>query len=321
MNLPTTKGIAKKLVEICDILMINNNDKQKSKIKSIKLNRKDKLIFGLLLISVLIIYLLAIVLYFIPNFSVLYNLYSTFYFNILFTVITVLRVTLSIYGSYFLFKIWFMKKTRSYSDLPLLYGLFFFIFIPAKLLDLMIMLNYRLYADFGYSYTFLLNTIKLRYILLIVNVVPLFLSGIYLYMFRLNLKKLDFEREKVSKRLTIIFSSLYFPTFFVVIIILNNIYLFSYIGAIITFSSLIFVIWMFITVYRGKILPEINSLILSIGFICYLIFNVLLPVYVNVIGQFSLEGERLAGLILELGTLFSMIIVLLGFKKKANYKK
>ena len=316
MNLLPTKRI---VAEICDILMINNNDKQKSKIKSIKLSSKDKIIFGFLLISTIIIYLLAIILYFMPNFLVLYDLYTTFYFNILFTVITVLRVSLSIYGSYFLFKIWLVKKTRSYLDLPFLYGLFFFVFISAKLMDLMIMLNYRLYADFGYSYMFLLITIKLRYILLIVNVVPLILSGMYLYIFRLNLKKPNFEREKVSKRLIILFSSLYFPIFFIIIIFLNNIYLFSYIGAIITFSSLIFVIWMFITVYRGKILPEINSLILSIGFICYLIFNVLLPVYVNVIGQFSLEGERLAGLILELGTLFSMIIVLLGFKKVANY--
>ena len=319
MNLLPTKRIVCKLAEICDILMNTINDKPKPKIKTIKLSRKDVIIFGFLLISVTIIYLLAIIFYFIPNFAVLYELFSTFYFNILFTVITIVRVSISIYGSYFLFKIWFMKKTRSYSDLPFLYGLFFFIFIPAKLLDLMIMLNYRLYADFGYSYTFLLNTIKLRYILLILNIVPLILSGMYLYVYRLNLKKPDFERERVSKRLTFLFSSLYFPTFFIVIIILNNIYLFSYIGAIITFSSLIFVIWMFITVYRGKILPEINSLILSVGFICYLIFNVLLPIYVNVIGQFSLEGERLAGSILELGTLFSMIIVLLGFKKKANY--
>ena len=299
-------------------MVINNN---KPKIKSIKLYIKDKIIFGFLLISVIIFYLLTIIFYFIPNFAVLYDLFSTFYFIIIFTVIAVVRVSLSIYGSYFLFKIWLVKDTRSYSDLPFIYGLFFFIFIPAKLMDLIIILNYRLYADFGFSYMFFLNTIKLRYFILLINVVPLFLSGIYLYLFRLNLKKPDFEREKVSKRLTILFSSLYFPTFFIIIIFLNNIYLYSYIGAIITFSSLIFVIWMFITVYKGKILPEINALIISTGFICYLISNVLLPVYINVIGQFSLEGERLAGLILELGTLLSIIIVLLGFKKKANYTK
>ena len=296
------------------------NDKSKPKIKFIKLSRKDKIIFGFLLISVIIIYLLAIVFYFIPNFSVLYDLFSTFYFNILFTVITIVRVSISIYGSYFLFKIWLRGKTKSYSDLPFLYGLFFFIFIPAKLMDLIIMLNYRLYADFGYSYMFLLITIKLRYFILIINVVPLFLSGIYLYIFRLNLKKPDFERNKISKRLTIIFSSLYFPIFFLIVIFLNNIYLFSYIGALITFSSFVFVIWMFITVHKGKILLEINSLIISIGFIFYLIFNVLLPVYVNVIGQFSLEGERIAGLVLELGTLISNVVILLGFKKKAYSK-
>lgn len=320
MNPPITQKIVNKLVEICDLLMIINNNKPEPKIKSIKLNIKDKIIFGFLLISVIIFYLLTIIFYFIPNFSVLYDLFSIFYFNIFFTVITVVRVLLSIYGSYFLFKIWLVKDTRSYSDLPFIYGLFFFILIPGKLMDLIIFLNFRLYADFGFSYGFLLNTIKVRYFILIINVAPLFLSGIYLYIFRLNLKKLDFKRERVSKRLTILFSLLYFPVFFIIVILLNDIYFFSYIGAIITFSSLSFVIWMFITIYKGKILPEINSLIISIGFVCYLIFNVLLPVYVNVIGQFSLEGERLAGSILELGTFISMIIILLGFKKKAHYK-
>ncbi len=142
-----------------------------------------------------------------------------------------------------------------------------------------------------------MNTIKIRYFILILNVVPLFLSRIYLYHI-----------------------PLYFPVFIIIIMFLNDILLFSYVGAIITFSSLIFVIWMFITVYKGKILLEINSLIISIGFICYLIFNALLPVYVNVIGQFSLEGERLAGSLLEFGTLICIIVILIGFRTKAHFK-
>ncbi|MBY9019917.1 MAG: hypothetical protein KGD67_02585, partial [Candidatus Lokiarchaeota archaeon] len=60
--------------------------------------------------------------------------------------------------------------------------------------------------------------------------------------------------------------------------------------------------------------------IISIGLICYLISNLILPILTNVIGSTSLEGERIGGLIIELGTLFSMIIIILGFKKKANYK-
>lgn len=300
--------------------MITKNGKSKPKISSIKFYIKDKIIFGFLLISVIIFYVLIFLFYFIPHSSVLSDLYSTFYFNIMFTVVIVLRILLSIYGSYYLFKKWLSKKNRSYSDLPFMYGLFFFIFIPAKLMDLIIILNYRLYADYGFSYFFLLITIKIRYYILIMNIVPLFLSGMYLYLIRLDIKKPLFDQEKISKKLTKIFSSLYFPTFFVIITFLNDIYFFSYIGAISTFSSLIFVIWMFITIYKGKILPEINSLIISIGFISYLIFNGFLPVYVNVIGQFSLEGERLAGSILEFGTLISIIVVLIGFRTKAHFK-
>ena len=56
----------------------------------------------------------------------------------------------------------------------------------------------------------------------------------------------------------------------------------------------------------------------------YLLFNFesyFAYIIANVIGPSSLEGERIGALILELGTLFSMVIILLGFKKKANYKK
>ena len=70
---------------------------------------------------------------------------------------------------------------------------------------------------------------------------------------------------------------------------------------------------------KGKILSEINSLIISIGFTCYLISNLILPLLTTVIGPTSLEGERIGALILELGTLFSMVIIILGFKRKANY--
>ena len=69
------------------------------------------------------------------------------------------------------------------------------------------------------------------------------------------------------------------------------------------------------------ILIEINNLIIKIGYICYLISNLILPIFANNIGFSSLERERIGALILELGTLFSMVIILLGFKKKANYKK
>lgn len=301
--------------------MTSNNRKSKTRNKSIKLTTKDKVFFRFLLISVILFYLVFIIFFFIPNYSVISDIYSNFYFNIIFTLVIVGRISLSIYGSYFLFKIWLSKNTRAYSDLPFILGLFFFIFIPGKLMDLIIILTYRMYASYGFSYILFLDIIKIRYLILIINLIPLFLSGIYLFLFRLNLKKPHLEREKISKRLTVLFSSLYFPTFFFIILFLNDIYLFSYIGAILTSSTLSFVIWIFFTVYRGKILPEINSLIISIGFICYMIFNVLLPIYVNVIGQISLEGERIAGSILECGTFFSMITILIGFKKKAHYKQ
>ena len=153
------------------------------------------------------------------------------------------------------------------------------------------------------------------------SILPLFLSGIYLYLFRLNLRKPDFERVRLSKKLTVLFSIVYFSVIFTFILILNDISMFSYLGALMTLSSLSFVIWVFFTAHKGKVLSEINSLIIGIGFICYLIANLILPILTGVIGPASYEGERIGALILELGTLLSMIIIIIGFKKKAYYRK
>lgn len=285
-----------------------------------KLRIKETFVLSLLLIFVVLFYFFVVLFYYIPYYSTISEMYYINYFITIITIIILIRISVSLYAAYFLFKIWLSKKSRMFTDLPFVFGLFFFLYIPAKLMDLLIFTTYRLYADYGFSYYLLLNIIKLRYFILTFNILPLFLIGIYLYIFRLSLRKPDFEREKLSKKLTVLFSILYFPTFFIIIIFLNDISIFSYVGALLTLSSLSFVIWVFLTAYKGKILSKINSLIISIGFICYLIFNLILPILANVIGPSSLEGERIGALILEVGTLFSMVIILLGFKKKAIYK-
>lgn len=300
--------------------MISNNYKSNPKNRSIKLKIVDISFFSVLLISVITFYLILIIFFYISNYSVISEIYSVYYILIILTVIILIRILVSIYASYLLFKIWLSKKTRKYTDLPFTFGLFFFLFVPAKLMDLIVYTTYVMYEYYGFSYFLLLNIIKLRYYIMIINILPLFLSGLYLYLIRLNLKEPDFKREKFSKRLTVLFSLFYFPTFFTITFFLSDIHNFSFIGAIITLSSLSFVTWVFITVYRGKILPEINSFIISIGFICYLISNMILPLLVNVVAPSSLEAERISGLILELGTLISMIIILLGFKIKARNK-
>jgi len=286
-----------------------------------KLRIKETFVLSLLLLLVALFYFFVVLFYYIPYYSAISEIYYTNYFITIITIIILIRISVSIYAAYFLFKIWFLKKSRLFTDLPFIFGFFFFLFIPAKLMDLVVFTTYRLYADYGFSYYLLLIIIKLRYFILTFNILPLFLSGIYLCLFRLSLRKTDFERKKLSKKLTAIFSILYFPTIFIIIIFLNDISIFSYVGAFITLSSLSFVIWVFLTAYKGKILSEIHSLIISIGFICYLISNLILPILANVIGPSSLEGERIGALILELGTLFSTVIILLGFKRKANYKK
>ena len=283
--------------------------------------KREKVLLGLSLIFVVFFYCIVIILYYGSFYSEISDMYLTNYFLSVITIIIVVRILISSYAAYFIVKIWLSKNSRKFTDLPFIFGYFFFLFIPAKLMDLLVFTTYRLYADYGFSYYLLLNIIKLRYFILTFSILPLFLSGIYLYLFRLNLRKPDFERVRLSKKLTVLFSIVYFSVIFTFILILNDISMFSYLGALMTLSSLSFVIWVFFTAHKGKVLSEINSLIIGIGFICYLIANLILPILTGVIGPASYEGERIGALILELGTLLSMIIIIIGFKKKAYYRK
>jgi len=94
---------------------------------------------------------------------------------------------------------------------------------------------------------------------------------------------------------------------------------FTIIAGVGSLLSLGFLLWIFITMHRGKILPEFNSLIISIGIFFYLIFNILFPILMYSIAQTSIEGEAITIISTEGGTLVSVIIILIGFKTKARY--
>jgi len=235
------------------------------------------------------------------------------------TFFVILRVIVSLYASIILWRLWLEQKRFSLFSLPFLLSLFFIIFLAGKIMDIMVYLAVGMHLSYGYPLDFLLFTLKVRYLIGLINVLPIFLVGIYLYLFKRSLKKEEFFIAPKTKRNTVLFSLLYSLSLAIFIILISDWMLFSFVIFIASVSSFSFAIWLFIVIHRAKRLPEINSLVIGLGFICYLIVNAVSPLVMNLLFPISLEGERLSALIFEVGTLFSIIIIILGFKIKASY--
>ncbi|MEJ2251675.1 MAG: hypothetical protein P8Y97_18710, partial [Candidatus Lokiarchaeota archaeon] len=84
----------------------------------------------------------------------------------------------------FLIKGWFQQEEQYLSDLPFLAGSFFLILIPAKFLDLLS----AFLKDYVNTFTFLL-ILKIRYILAILNLIPMIYLSIGMILFYISLKK------------------------------------------------------------------------------------------------------------------------------------
>jgi len=218
------------------------------------------------------------------------------------------------------FQKWVFQEEPHYSDIPFLLGLSYYMIVSGKLIDLVIYPTYVITNyGFGFNELFLLNLTKFRYMVVSIELLPNILIGIYLYFFRKNLGKRNLQIEKIARKNTIIFSIIYLLTFLIIIILLQIMAAFTIIAGVGSLLSLGFLLWIFITMHRGKILPEFNSLIISIGIFFYLIFNILFPILMYSIGQTSIEGEAITIISTEGGTLVSVIIILIGFKTKARY--
>jgi len=269
---------------------------------------------SIFVIFVLFFSLLIYFSFYVPIFGMLGILYQTRPDLDALTIIIFLRIVISLYTSYYLFNRWMNLEKRSIISFPLIFSIFFFLFLPAKMMDLMMYIAYRLYETYSYPFQYAIFVIKIRYVFGVLSVLPLFLGGSYLYFYRLKLK---YETIAIRK-IILLFSCIYIALFSLIIFILNDVKLFSYVGALLVISSVSLIIWVFLKAYNRNILREVNSLTLSIGFILYLISSTLIPIFVNFLGLETSATEIINGLYIELSTFLSSIIITIGFIKKRD---
>jgi len=297
------------------------------------LEKKSKFIVIIFLIIILIIFLYFIVsFYFGSYFEEIQGAYENSDYLLTGTILMIVRIAVFISLAYILFKKWISHEESHYSDIPFLLGLFFYIFIFGKVMDIVC---YSIYANIKYlgdfSELFLLNMAKLRIGIGVVNIFPIFLIGIYFYFFRHSLGKQEFRKEKIARKDTLIFLIIFFSSILIILFLLPNILYLSYLTGFVTFIGFSLLIWVFVTAYKGKILPEINCLIISIGFILLLIFNIIFPIFISLFGvipspsqtfaYLTHEGGAITYYTTEGGNLIASVIILIGFERKAPYYK
>ncbi|MFX1444118.1 MAG: hypothetical protein ACFFHV_11935 [Promethearchaeota archaeon] len=205
---------------------------------------------------------------------------------------------------------------QRFSDISFLFAFFFYLMIIHKLLDLITYTNFA-----GNDFLPILNLLtllKIKIILGIISAIPLFFIGIYFYFIHFDLNKTNINKEKLIKKTAFLISGIFATVFLIFLFLARTlIFLLSlYIGL---GSTFVFISWLFFKSHQGKILPEINCLVISIGFIFYFACHILSPCLTLLLSNIPIHGIGISTLLNEILALVSFILLLIGFKTKAEY--
>ena len=206
-----------------------------------------------------------------------------------------------------MYRKWHHQMKRYFSDFPFLMALTFGFYGLGKLLDTFLYYYFRNEVSLGSLATvqvpnaFLLT--KIRFILSpILVIIP----------FTILMLEIWFVDRK---RLQIAIGSIWTIFSFVSVIIFQEYNQLLLSNALITLGPILLSIVTFLIIHRNKRLPEINSLILAVGWILFVITQLIRPIWREIPSD-SIWGMTWIGELLEMAT---MIIVGIGFLKPAFY--
>jgi len=210
-------------------------------------------------------------------------------------------------SGFYLINKWFKQDEIYFSDLSLLIGSLFLILIIGKLFDL-----FLYFLNFQISSELLLFLTKIRYVIIIINLLPMISLSLKMILFYIlinrkqsSLKDKD-NRKKVQRRLIIIITCIEF----LIIFLAPTYNILFYILPFLLIPSLIVIVWLFAFAYKNEKLTEINTLIVSIGWALFLSTSL-----------FRSFGQNLGELpifliISEILEIISFIVIFIGFAKK-----
>ncbi len=288
--------------------------------KSIKIIEKNKLIPIILSLSALITFLFVLIYFYLTKPQELIESFTSSSYSkylISFTIVLIAKIILSGYLTLFFFQKWLNKNEKHIIDIPFLLGIFYLLYACGQTFDFLLYITY-----FNPEIFFIDNItiVRFRYIYGIINVLPLCLLGLYLYVYKKNINKPYSEIIKIFKKKITPFLTIYLIFWIVLLFFLNNFYIIRFI-LIGVLSLIFFTSWIFYIAHRGRILTDINCKTISLGFFLYTISQISFPFLAILLNSLIKDGEIVSAVFMEIFSLISFIVVLIGFKTKASYSK
>ncbi len=168
--------------------------------------------------------------------------------------------------SVMLFYQWFKSEKKSIKDFKFLFGLQFFFLACAKIFD--IYLTNELGSLEVLSEVTYLPILKVRWILMVANIIPVFTMLVFVWFYKSVKKQILFNVIFiVVSLLLIIFAPSYVFLQALLVIMLLPIVILS----IITFFNL----------HKHRRLPQFNSLLMGVSQILYLVMQIIRPVLIS----------------------------------------
>ena len=228
-------------------------------------------------------------------------------------IIILIRIGFLAVMSYYMFHRWFKQEEQYLSDIPFLFGLFLLFLTFGKILDLFWDLTFFIFDE-----EFVLFLLKIRFFIIILEMAPLVYLSINMILYLRSLRgssiKIDDERQR--NKITFKIMVLIVGIEIISVILAPNFTIIGILLPCIVIPSIAVIIWMFIFVYKHKRLSQVHPLIIAIGFIAWLISNIMRPLLQNIYGETTSYIFYA-----EIIDFFVFLIIFVGFILKAKYSE
>lgn len=274
------------------------------------MEHKKKLFKRIILGNMILVFSAYTILYYLfwPSFrETLLNIEA---FSII-TGIIFMRVFIFLLMTYILFRQWIKQESIYTSDAYFLFGTTFIILIAGKLFDLFY--NF-IHASGSFSEDFTFNLLKIRYLIIILNVIPLLYLGLQVLITLVKVYIKDLSKQQFNRiRLAII---IVFLSVISLLIIFTNerAKLYNLLPVIVS-GTMIGIVVMFLFMYKNKHLSQAHGLIIGAGFILAILFS-----FVRIILLLTFD-ETLTIIYSEIFDMIAYSIIFTGFILKPKYAK
>ena len=206
-------------------------------------------------------------------------------------IASVIRILILAIMSAILFNKWFKQEAIYTSDAYFLFALFFMILTIGKIYDLFY--NIILISDL-IDESVLLFLVKIRYVIVIVNILPVLYIGLQAMMTLTSVYIKELTKQQFNKiRLWIVI--LFSAVVLTIIIIAPDITSLIRVLPYFTFAIFIALAIMFLFMYKNKHLSQANGLIIGIAFFAFIGSNIFRSIFsVSAMNEpslfFAIEG-------------------------------